>query len=220
MTSKLFFQNLNYDTSEDDIQELFGKCGSVLNIELKVGARGFSRGLGTVEMGSVSEAEKVIAEYDGVEYMGRKIHIRHDDPERAGGRRYNRGGYERRDYGRRDDNRRDDNREYGRRDDTRRQPRAPRARPERYQSPTPIEGRRLFVRNMSFDATDEDIKEHFEAAGPVEYVDIFRRARGISMGYGTVLMETKEGALRAVEELHGVEHLDRELKVEVDKKLD
>ena len=59
-------------------------------------------------------------------------------------------------------------------------------------------GHKVFVSNLSFDSTWQDLKDHFKAAGNVVYVFIKTDDRGKSKGCGTVQFETPAEALRAI----------------------
>ncbi|KAF7727778.1 RNA recognition motif-containing protein [Apophysomyces ossiformis] len=67
--------------------------------------------------------------------------------------------------------------------------------------PQVSEGTTLFVRNLLFETTEEDLKEHFKQWGPVIYARITRdRNTQLSRGTGFVCMRKKEDAERCVEE--------------------
>ncbi len=73
---------------------------------------------------------------------------------------------------------------------------------------------KLFVGNLSFNATQEQLKELFGAHGPVTEVDIIKdKFSGRPRGFGFVTMETKEGAEAAIKALHGKEIDGRTLTV-------
>ena len=65
-------------------------------------------------------------------------------------------------------------------------------------------GNRLFVGNIPFTATDEDLKNLFLTVGDVTEVKIVRyQDTGKSRGFGFVEMRTKELAEKAIEILNG-----------------
>ena len=73
---------------------------------------------------------------------------------------------------------------------------------------------KLFVGNLSFNATDEQLKELFGAHGPVQEVDVIKdKFSGRPRGFGFVTMETKEGADAAVKALNGKDLDGRALTV-------
>src|SRR5512146_3149266 len=73
---------------------------------------------------------------------------------------------------------------------------------------------KLFVGNLSFQATEEDLRELFQQAGTVESVRIITdQFTGRPRGFGFVEMSTKEEAERAIEQLNGRLFRDRNLVV-------
>ncbi len=74
---------------------------------------------------------------------------------------------------------------------------------------------KLFVGNLSFQATEEDLRELFAQAGNVETVRIITdQFTGRPRGFGFVEMATKEEAVKAVEMLNGRLFRDRNLVVD------
>jgi RNA recognition motif-containing protein len=74
---------------------------------------------------------------------------------------------------------------------------------------------KLFVGNLSFQATEEDLRELFAQAGTVETVRIITdQFTGRPRGFGFVEMATKEEAMKAVEMLNGRLFRDRNLVVD------
>ena len=74
---------------------------------------------------------------------------------------------------------------------------------------------KLFVGNLSFQATEEDLRELFAQAGTVETVRIITdQFTGRPRGFVFVEMATKEEAQKAVEMLNGRLFRDRNLVVD------
>jgi cold-inducible RNA-binding protein len=64
-------------------------------------------------------------------------------------------------------------------------------------------GRRLYVGNLPYSATDDDLNELFSRAGAVANVHVMRdQATGRARGFAFVEMTTDEGAQKAIDELH------------------
>lgn len=62
MESKLYVGNLSYDTTEDDLSELFAQAGAVRSVALiKDRETGRSKGFAFVEMSTPAEAQKAIS---------------------------------------------------------------------------------------------------------------------------------------------------------------
>jgi RNA recognition motif-containing protein len=73
---------------------------------------------------------------------------------------------------------------------------------------------RLYVGNLSFDATESDLFELFNGVGHVQNAEVVSyRHNQRSKGFAFVQMQTIEEAKRAVEELHDKEFLGRKLVV-------
>jgi cold-inducible RNA-binding protein len=73
---------------------------------------------------------------------------------------------------------------------------------------------KLFVGNLSYQATEEDLRELFQQAGTVQSVRIITdQFTGRPRGFGFVEMSTKEEAERAIEQLNGRLFRDRNLVV-------
>ena len=89
-------------------------------------------------------------------------------------------------------------------------PATPARKPERVEVSSP----KLYVGNLSFDATESDLFELFKGVGSVRNAEIVtHRETDRSKGFGLVLMTTLGEAKRAVEELHDREFLGRKLVV-------
>ncbi len=74
---------------------------------------------------------------------------------------------------------------------------------------------KLFVGNLSFQATEEDLRELFQQAGTVESVRIVTdQFTGRPRGFGFVEMTTKEESAKAIEMLNGRLFRDRNLVVD------
>src|SRR5437868_14970083 len=74
---------------------------------------------------------------------------------------------------------------------------------------------KLFVGNLSFQATEEDLRELFAQAGTVETVRIITdQFTGRPRGFGFVEMSTKEEGTKAIEMLNGRLFRDRNLVVD------
>jgi len=76
MAKTLYVGNLSYDTTEEDLRELFGRHGTPESIRLisdKYSGR--SRGFAFVEMALDSEADAAMETLDGSEHMGRNLTV-------------------------------------------------------------------------------------------------------------------------------------------------
>ncbi len=74
--------------------------------------------------------------------------------------------------------------------------------------------KKLYVGNLSYDTTENSLKEAFSQAGAVESATIITdKMSGRSKGFGFVEMSTEEEAQKAVEMLNGKEIDGRTIKV-------
>ena len=73
---------------------------------------------------------------------------------------------------------------------------------------------KLFVGNLSFDVTENDLQDAFVAFGPVSEVNLMTdRATGRSRGFAFVTMATPEGAQAAIQGMAGKDLKGRALTV-------
>ena len=77
-----------------------------------------------------------------------------------------------------------------------------------------VESPRVYVGNLSYDVTEQDLQELFKGIGPVRNVEIvYNRSTHRSKGYGFVEMLHKDEAVRSVEVLHDQPFMGRKLTV-------
>ena len=87
-------------------------------------------------------------------------------------------------------------------------------RPQRQPESVEVTSPRLYVGNLSFDATESDLFDLFNGVGHVQNAEVVSyRHNQRSKGFAFVSMQTVEEAKRAVEELHDKEFLGRKLVV-------
>lgn len=80
------------------------------------------------------------------------------------------------------------------------------------------DGRLLYVGNIPWRSSWQDIKDHFKEVGAVIRVDIpVDRETRRSRGFATVLYETKDDAARAIEKLNNTEMGGRPITVRHDQ---
>jgi len=94
------------------------------------------------------------------------------------------------------------------------EPRDREPRPQRKPESVEVTSPRLYVGNLSFDATESDLFELFNGVGHVQNAEVVSyRHNQRSKGFAFVSMQTVDEAKRAVEELHDKEFLGRKLVV-------
>jgi RNA recognition motif-containing protein len=103
MSIRLFVGNLNFKTTSEDLQELFGQAGEVQSASVVTDREtGRSRGFGFVEMASQEDGQRAIEQFNGKEFNGRNLTVNEARPREdrgfggggggGGGGGYNRGG--------------------------------------------------------------------------------------------------------------------------------
>ncbi len=84
----IFVGNLDFNTSEDELRQLFEAYGQVDRVAIMTDRdTGRSRGFGFVEMASAEDGEKAIAALNGSQVGGRTLNVNEarPKPERTGG---------------------------------------------------------------------------------------------------------------------------------------
>src|SRR4051812_18585803 len=105
MGTKLYVGNLSFNTTENELQELFSQAGAVQEVTLMQDKfTGKSRGFAFVTMGSEQDAQNAIAKINGQTVEGRSLTVNEARPREprppgggggggGGGRGYGGGGY-------------------------------------------------------------------------------------------------------------------------------
>ena len=93
MAKKIYVGNFPFQTTETDLNNMFGAIGQVESVQIITDRdSGRSKGFGFVQMADEAAAEKAIAELNGQEIGGRKLIVNEAKPmekrdfrERGGG---------------------------------------------------------------------------------------------------------------------------------------
>jgi RNA recognition motif-containing protein len=86
---KLYVGNLAFQTTSEDLQQLFGEAGTVESASvIEDRETGRSRGFGFIEMASKEEGQQAIQQFNGHEVGGRALNVNEAKPreDRGGGR--------------------------------------------------------------------------------------------------------------------------------------
>ena len=77
----IYIGNISYQTTEDDVQTLFGEHGTVDSVHLISDREtGRSKGFGFIEMPNDEEAKKAIEAFDGSDFGGRQLKVNEARP--------------------------------------------------------------------------------------------------------------------------------------------
>jgi RNA recognition motif-containing protein len=74
--------------------------------------------------------------------------------------------------------------------------------------------KRLYVGNLAYSITDEELGELFSSEGSVTSTKVIRRLDGKSKGFGFVEMETAEEAFKAIKKFNQSSFKDRTIFVD------
>jgi RNA recognition motif-containing protein len=83
---KLYVGNLSFQTSEDELRDLFSQHGDVASVSLVMDREtGRPRGFGFVEMPDDAQAQAAITAINGQSFMGRDLTVNEARPKTGGG---------------------------------------------------------------------------------------------------------------------------------------
>src|SRR4030081_3597453 len=93
MSMKLYVGNLSFQTSSEDLQQLFAQAGTVESASVVEDREtGRSRGFGVVGMATKEEGEAAVQQVNGKEFNGRNLNANEARPREARGGRGGGGG--------------------------------------------------------------------------------------------------------------------------------
>ncbi len=93
MSMKLYVGNLAFQTTSEDLQQLFAQAGTVESASVVEDREtGRSRGFGFVEMSTKEEGNAAIQQFNGHEVGGRALNVNEAKPREDRGGGGNRGG--------------------------------------------------------------------------------------------------------------------------------
>ena len=94
MGRKLYVGNLPYQTGEAELQELFGRSGTVESVKvMRDAATGRARGFAFVEMSTDEEAQQAISAMNEYQLDGRGLTVNEARPKPSGGGGFGGGGF-------------------------------------------------------------------------------------------------------------------------------
>ncbi|MBM3188300.1 MAG: RNA-binding protein [Chloroflexi bacterium] len=84
MAKRLYVGNLPYNTTEEELEDLFSQAGTVTDVTIIVDrATNRSKGFGFVEMAEDVGAKAAVEQYDGTEFGGRTLKVAEARPRPA-----------------------------------------------------------------------------------------------------------------------------------------
>jgi RNA recognition motif-containing protein len=76
MAKKIYVGNMSYNTSEEELRQLFAQYGTVLSANIIIDRETRRpKGFGFVEMEDDASAEEAIEQLDGMEFGGRNLRV-------------------------------------------------------------------------------------------------------------------------------------------------
>ena len=179
--------NLSWSTTDDTLHELFSGYGEVVSAEVQMSRTNSSRsqGWGLVEFASAAEVEYAISQCDGLDLDGREIRVRADKGPGTG---------------------------HAAKEAIPAKGRG--ARTRRNVADKVVDPHRIFVMNLNFETTEDDLADHCASSGEVASVELLTRGRA-QRPSGSAVVEYRyaEAAAAAVDALEGTELDGRDLRV-------
>lgn len=194
---QLFVGNLSYSVGWQDLKDLFRQAGDVVRADVQMNRDGRSKGCGTVLFSNPQDADNAISKFNGYQMDGRDIEVREDRFVGSNGR----GAPPPPPFGSR---------------------LPPRSVPRPAPAPNPFTdgamgngqiSETIFVSNLPWATTDNDLVELFQTVGRVERAEIQLEPSGRSAGVGVVKFDTPASADIAIEKFSGYNYGNRPLSL-------
>ncbi|KAH8584855.1 RNA recognition domain-containing [Cryptosporidium sp. chipmunk genotype I] len=191
---RVYVGNLPWKAKWHDLKDHMRQAGNVIRADVFEDEVGRSRGCGVVEYSFPEEAQRAISELNNTTLLDRLIFVREDREDESSR------------YGRRSN--KWNNRGYGMRTRTH-APRPPLKEENK--------GKQVFVTNLAWKTTQEDLAKAFNEIGPLESCEVFYFEDGRSRGIATIVFTDPNHAQLAVEKLNDREIDGREILVRIDQ---
>jgi len=193
---RVYVGNIDWKISRQELKSHMAEAGEVVHAEIFEQEDGRSKGAGIVEYRTAEAAEKAIATLNDSNLGQRPIFVREDRGSSKG-----KGKDKDKDRGYKGD--------FKGRDKGKGKGKGKNVNPD-------DEGRLLYVGNLPFRTSWQDVKDTFKECGRVIRVDIAEGPDGRSKGYATVLYETEDEAQGAIDSLNGRDFQGRSLTVRME----
>lgn len=194
--TKLFVGNLSFDVAWQDLKDHFKQAGFVTRADVVLDNDGKSKGYGIVEFGNTIEANYAIETLNGSDLNGRTIVVRVDREEKQAVFAV-------------DSNHASSYRVL---ELTPKSPQKPKPLIN-----IPVFGNKVFVGNLSFDVTWQDLKDYFKTVGSVVRADVATDSGGKSKGHGIVEFTTSDDACEVASQLNNTYLNGRQIYVREDR---
>ena len=192
--STVFVSNLSFKTTPEDFQKHFESFGTVKKATL-ITRKGYSKGRGFIEYETEEQAQKAIASSES-EFEGRPVRVELARPKEERKPRIPR--ESKKTNGPR--------RSHKKTNGPRRGHKAPRKERETSEN-------MLVVRNLSYEVTEEELKEAFKEVSPVN-VTIIKRRSGKSKGFGFIEVKGAAEQEEAIKKMNEKELKGRKISVQ------
>jgi RNA recognition motif-containing protein len=196
--TSVYVWNLSYETTWQELKDHARLAGNVDQATILTGSDGESIGCGIVVYQRPQEAARAIRELQNSELNGRPIYVREDHMQPGGGRGFAGGRGRGRGHGGRHQGGRGGGRGGG--------------------QFSGGGGCQLYIGNLSYDTTWQDLKDHFQQCGKVSRAEVMEYPDGKKKGFGIIRYSKQEEAQEAIDRLNGVELEGRDLEVRMDAK--
>ena len=188
--------NLPYSVTWRELKDLFRSAGPIVRADVQQTPDGRSRGNGIVTYETVDDAQRAVDKYHGYDWMGRRIEIRED---RYAG--------ESRDRPQRGDRDVQDRPARGGMEPRPRNSFTDDAVPNGEANPT------IYVANLPWATTNEDLLELFTTVGQVDRAEIAYDGTGRPSGNAVVQLATTDLATVTIQKLDGYVYGQRPLAI-------
>lgn len=210
-TNRVYVGNLPWQTSWQDLKDHMRKAGNVTRADVFIDETGRSKGCGIVEYSTPEEAQNAIKTLNDtkLDETERLIFVREDREERAftpavvprgggglgrGMVRGGRGGFNPHPH-----------------------PHPGMGRGGFVPPPPSARGRQVFIGNLPYTTSWQDLKDRFRQAGNIIRADVLLDTTGRSKGQGTVLFESPGDAQKAIRMFDNTDFMQRIITVHEDK---
>jgi RNA recognition motif-containing protein len=207
---RVYVGNLAWSVSWQDLKDLMKSTGhEVTRADIIMTPDGRSKGCGIVEFATSEGAAEAVSMFNDVELNGRQIFVREDREDRGGGstsgQKYNRSNYQQRQRPNQPSLQSSGNKGGGA------------SNSASNATSSDSQSRRVYVGNLSWDVTWQDLKEHMRTAGEVVFAEIITEHNGRSKGCGIVHYATESEAQQAISTLAHTELKGRTIFVREDR---